>query len=68
MNIFEMVAEQNGVSTTEVETEIQFIIDDLWDHPESDTEEFKRLRLVFGQKPSIEEFVEYLAVLVQSAG
>lgn len=67
MNILNAVADNNNVSISEVKNEIQFIIDDLWEHPENDTEEFSMLRFVFGRKPTIEEFIDYLALLTQIA-
>ena len=67
MSILDVVAKNNNVDVSEVQNEIQFMIDDLWNHPENDTEEFKHLRLVFGRKPTIEEFINYLALLVKSS-
>ena len=57
--VIEAVAMKNQVTPDEVRSEIQFIIDDLWLNYQNDTEEFKRLRLMIGHKPSIMEFLEY---------
>ena len=60
MNIFKLVADNNGVTEDEVRADIQFMIDDLWAHPESETEDFRMLREVLKHKPSPEEMVDYL--------
>ena len=57
--LIEKIAIKNHVAPEEVRSDLQFMIDDLWANYESDTEEFKRLRLLIGHKPSILEFLGY---------
>ena len=63
--LIETVAVKNHVTPEEVRNDIQFMIDDLWANYETDTEEFKKLRLRIGHKPSIMEFLDYCARLVE---
>ena len=65
IELLETIAAKNHVTPEEVRRDIQFMIDDLWANYETDTEEFKRLRLLIGHKPSIMEFLEYCAGLVE---
>ena len=58
------IAKNNHTTPEEVRKEIQKAIDDLW-YGENDTEEFKKLRLLIGHKPSIMEFIDYMAGMVE---
>ena len=64
-DLIETIAVKNHVTPEEVRNEIQFMIDDPWANYETDTEEFKKLRLRIGHKPSILEFPDYCAGLVE---
>ena len=57
--ILQVVALKHYTSPEEVRQNIQFIIDDLWENYQSDTAEFKKMRLLVGHKPSIGEFPDY---------
>ena len=57
--ILQAVALKHHTSPEDVRQNNQFIIDDLWENYQSDTAEFKKLRLLVGHKPSIEEFLDY---------
>ena len=57
--LIEAVAVKNHATPDEVRSDLQFMIDDLWANYVMDTEEFKRLRLMIGHKPSIMESLEY---------
>ena len=58
------IAKNNHTTPEEVRKEMQTMIDDLW-NGDNDTEEFKKLRLLIGHKPSIMEFVDYTAGMAQ---
>ena len=62
--ILERVAQKDGVSPEEVRSNIQAIIDDLW-NGKDDTEEFRKLRLLIGQKPSVKEFLNYISGMME---
>ena len=62
--ILERVAQKNGVSPEEVRSNIQAIIDDLWNGTD-DTEEFKKLRLLIGNQPSVIEFLNYISGMME---
>ena len=62
--ILERVAQKNGVSPEEVRSNIQAIIDDLWNGTD-DTEEFKKLRLLIGHKPFVMEFLNYISGMME---
>ena len=55
------LAEKHKTSPEEVRKELETMIDEFWYKRDgsSDTEEFKRLRLLIGHKPSIMEFVNF---------
>ena len=62
--ILERVAQKNGVSPEEVRSNIQAIIDDLWNGTD-DTEEFRKLRLLIGHQPSVIEFLNYISGMME---
>ena len=55
------LAEKHKTTPAEVRQELETMIDEFWYKRDgsSDTEEFKRLRLLIGHKPSIMEFVNF---------
>ena len=58
------IAKNNHTTAEEVRKEMQKAINDLW-YGENDTEEFKQLRLLIGHKPSIMEFIDYMAGMAE---
>ena len=58
------IAKNNHTTAEEVRKEMQKAINDLW-YGENDTEEFKKLRLRIGHKPSIMEFIDYMAGMAE---
>ena len=61
------LAKKNKTTPEEVRRDMQEMIDDIWykNDGSEDTEEFKKLRLLIGHKPSIMEFVNYCAGAVE---
>lgn len=60
------VAEENGVSVEEVRREIQAIIDDLYNSDDPEIKSKWRSITETGQKPTVEQMIEYLTAKVTS--
>ena len=60
------VAEENGVSVEEVRREIQAIIDDLYNNDDPEIKSKWRSITETGQKPNVEQMIEYLTAKVTS--
>lgn len=58
------VAEENGVSFEEVRREIQAIIDDLYNSDDLEIKNKWRSITETGQKPTVEQVIEYLTAKV----
>lgn len=67
-DVFEEVAKQHGITSSEVYNEIQKAIDAGFDNPDPDVQaEWKKMNIK-GERPTPEEVLEYLVVQLKNNG
>lgn len=67
-SVYRKIARQNGVSVSEVKTEMKKAIDAAWDSPNKTIENTAAQKRVKpdGSKPTPEEFIQYEARKIKS--